>query len=287
MKLRLSDDAGIREDEINLLEFINKDKTTINSLKFLTHYELAKEIENPLVHLSADVLKFMSQLRIENPLIETTIDEDGSFSNFLFRLKNSNILNSVNILKYITADIPYDLKTLTEGNKIYIIRFFSAVKDEVKEEEVDNLIDEGQLVIQEEDKFIHIKYNDRESIEKYWTEDIFKAIFAVKKKGFYIGLNDPDKKANMELLKEYADEDTVYLFAKNPITIDNLKNVTLAQIRVRTIPVNLKHLLRKKFKKYQNKIKKPEPIMSKYKSEEDKILVPDKIDTKFETKNKW
>ena len=292
--MKLLNDIGVQEEEINLLELIGKDKTNINSVRFLTHYELGKEIENPLVHLSGDIQKFMVQLRLEEPLIETTIDEDGSFSNFLFRLKNSKILNSVNILKYISADIPHELRTITDGNKIYIIRFYAAIKNEVQEEELDSLIDDGQLVIQEEDKFIHIKYNDRESIEKYWSEDIYKAIFAVKKKGFYMGLNDPDKKANIELLKEYNQEDTIYLFAKNPVTIDNLKNVTLAQIKVRTIPVNLKHLLRKKFKKYQNKIKKVDSIMSKYGSNKNSEqpqsigLVPDNIDSSFETKNrKW
>ena len=288
MKLENREDYKVQEENINLLELINKDKTNIGGLKFLTHYELGKKIENPLVHLSADIQKFMLQLRAENPLIETTIDEDGGFSNFLFRLKNSKILNSVNILKYITSDIPHELKSVTDGNKIYIIRFYAALKNEVSEEEVEALSDNNELVIMEDNKYYHIDYDDKDSIEKYWSEDVYKAIFAVKKKGFYAGFNDPDKKANMEYLKEYAQEDTMYLFAKNPVTVDNLKNVTLAQIKVRTIPVNLKHLLRKKFKKFQNRVKRVESIMSKFGVKDDVVhdLQPDIIDPNCGAKNK-
>ena len=285
--MKLENNNEVQEENINLLELINKDKTNISGLKFLTHYELGKKIENPLVHLSADLTKFMLQLRMDNPLIETTIDENGSFSNFLFRLKNSKILNSVNILRYISADIPHELKSVPDGNKIYIIRFYAALKNEIQEDEVEALSDNGELVIMEDDKYFHIDYDDVNSIEKYWTEDVYKAIYSVKKKGFYAGFNDPDKKANMEYIKEYAQEDTMYLFAKNPLTIDNLKNVTLAQIKVRTIPVNLKHLIKKKFKKFQNRIKKVESLMNKFGiKEEVPSLMVDTIDASCEAKHK-
>lgn len=280
--MELVSKSASTQEEISLLELINKDRTNIQNVKFLTHYELSKDFGNPLVHLTYDVQKFMLQLRLDNPLIETTIDEDGGFSNFLFRLKNSKILNSVNILKYVTAEsIPYELRSVTNGTKIYIIRFFAATKEEVPDEDVEALVDDGKLVIMENDKYIKIDYNDNESIEKYWTEDVYKAIFAVKKKGFYIGLNDPDKKANLELLKEYAEEDTIYLFARNPMKIDNLKNVTLAQITMRTLPTNLNFLLKKKFKKYQNKVGRPASISSSYGLKDDRDgtsdLVPDEI----------
>ena len=283
--LKLSSETNTPiQEEINLLELINKDRTNINNIKFLTHYELSKELGNPLVHLTYEVQKFMLQLRLDNPLIETTIDEDGGFSNFLFRLKNSKILNSVNILKYINGEVPYELRSIPDGTKIYIIRFYAATKEEVKEEEVDALVDDGKLVIQEDDKYILINYNDKDSIEKYWTEDIYKAIYAIKKKGFYIGLNDPDKKANMELLKEYKDEELLYLFARNPLTIDNLKYVTMAQIEMRTLPTNLNFLLKKKFKKFQNKIGRPQSINSKFSNKDENIvqLTPDQIDSKLD-----
>ena len=283
-KLKLSNEVEQGNNQVSLLELINKDRTNIDSVKFLTHYELGREYDNPLVHLTYDVQKFMLQLRLDNPLIETTIDENGGFSNFLFRLKNSKILNSVNILKYINGEVPYELRSIPDGTKIYIIRFYAATKEEVKEEEVDALVDDGKLVIQEDDKYILINYNDKDSIEKYWTEDIYKAIYAIKKKGFYIGLNDPDKKANMELLKEYKDEELLYLFARNPLTIDNLKYVTMAQIEMRTLPTNLNFLLKKKFKKFQNKIGRPQSINSKFSNKDENIvqLTPDQIDSKLD-----
>lgn len=281
--MKLSNETTEIREEQSLLELIGKDRTNIENVKFLTHYELSKDQENPLVHLTYEVQKFMLQLRMDNPLIETTIDEDGGFSNFLFRLKNSKILNSVNILKYISSDIPQELRTVTDGTKIYIIRFFAAQKEEVKEEDVEDMVNDGKLVIMENDKYIRIDYDDRNSIEKYWSEDIYKAIFATKRKGFYMGLNDPDKKANIDLLKEYAGDETIYLFARNPLTIDNLKNVTLAQITMRTLSTNLNFLLKKKFKKYQNKVKRPQSINSMYSNKDlgqiPTELVPDEINS--------
>lgn len=283
--MRLLNDLELPKEEISLLELINKDRTNINSIKFLTHSELVKDKNNQLVHLTYDVQKFMLQLRAENPLIETRIDEDGEFSNFLFRLKNSNILNSVNILKYIQADIPYELKSVSDGTKIYTIKFFAAIKNEITEEECDELVENDEVVIMEEEKFLHIEFSDFHSLEKYWTEDVYKAIYFLKKKGFYTGLNDPDKKVNMELLREFASEDTFYLFTRNPITIDNLKNVTMAQVQVRTLPTNLKCLLKKKFKKFQNKVKKPENLNSKFSQKNnDAVLLPDEIDSKYDKK---
>lgn len=283
--MRLLNDLELPKEEISLLELINKDRTNINSIKFLTHSELVKDKNNQLVHLTYDVQKFMLQLRAENPLIETRIDEDGEFSNFLFRLKNSNILNSVNILKYIQADIPYELKSVSDGTKIYTIKFFAAIKNEITEEECDKLVENDEVVIMEEEKFLHIEFSDFHSLEKYWTEDVYKAIYFLKKKGFYTGLNDPDKKVNMELLREFASEDTFYLFTRNPITIDNLKNVTMAQVQVRTLPTNLKCLLKKKFKKFQNKVKKPENLNSKFSQKNnDVVLLPDEIDSKYDKK---
>ena len=283
--MRLLNDLELPKEEISLLELINKDRTNINSIKFLTHSELVKDKNNQLVHLTYDVQKFMLQLRAENPLIETRIDEDGEFSNFLFRLKNSNILNSVNILKYIQADIPYELKSVSDGTKIYTIKFFAAIKNEITEEECDELVENDEVVIMEEEKFLHIEFSDFHSLEKYWTEDVYKAIYFLKKKGFYTGLNDPDKKVNMELLREFASEYTFYLFTRNPITIDNLKNVTMAQVQVRTLPTNLKCLLKKKFKKFQNKVKKPENLNSKFSQKNnDVVLLPDEIDSKYDKK---
>ena len=285
VKLKLLDKVDQVGNEISLLELINKDRTNIDNVKFLTHYELGREYDNPLVHLTYDVQKFMLQLRLDNPLIETTIDEVGGFSNFLFRLKNSKILNSVNILKYATAQIPTELRTIPDGNKIYIIRFYAALKHRIKEEDVEPIIDDGGMVINESGINYHVVLDDTTSIEKYWSEDIFKAIFATKKKGFYLGLNDPDKKANMEQLKEYANDEEVFLFAKNPLTIDNLHSVTVAQIKMRTLPTNLNSLLKKKYKQFKNNVKRPESIVAKFAAtSESKELVPDEIKSKIETR---
>ena len=122
MKLSNNEENAKVQEEIALLELINKDRTNINTLKFLTHYELSKEKNNSIVHLTSDVKKFMVQLRNDDPLIETRIDEEGDFSNFLFRLKNSKILNSVNILIYITSEVPFELRSVPDGSKIYIIK---------------------------------------------------------------------------------------------------------------------------------------------------------------------
>ena len=281
-KLKLSNEVEQGKDQISLLELINKDRTNIDSVKFLTHYELGREYDNPLVHLTYDVQKFMLQLRLDNPLIETTIDENGGFSNFLFRLKNSKILNSVNILKYAPAQIPTELREIPDGNKIYIIRFYAAAKNRVNEIDVDAIIEDGGIVINENDVYYHIVFDDSLSIEKYWTEDIFKAIFATKKKGFYLGLNDPDKKANLEQLKEYAGDEEVFLFARNPLTIDNLPKVTVAQIKMRTLPTNLNVLLKKKYKPFKNNVKRPESILSKFSATDKVELIPDKIESKIE-----
>ena len=280
MKLSNNEENAKVQEEIALLELINKDRTNINTLKFLTHYELSKEKNNSIVHLTSDVKKFMVQLRNDDPLIETRIDEEGDFSNFLFRLKNSKILNSVNILKYITSEVPFELRSVPDGSKIYIIKYYAAYKQEISEEESDVLVDNDELVIMEEERFIHIDYKDEKSLEKYWTDSVYKAIYYLKKQGFYTGLNHPDKAVNINLLKEYASEEVIYLFARNPITIDNLKNITMVQITERTIPTNLKFLIKKKFKKFQNKIKRVQSLNSRFISDEahSAALEPDLIE---------
>lgn len=263
----------LKGKEQSLLELIDKDRTNISSIKFLTHYELAKEKGNQLVHLRDDIQKFMLQLRADDPLIETRIDENGEFSNFLFRLKNSKILNSVNILSYVSADLPFELKgDLSDGTKIFTIKFFSAIKNEIDESQVDDLVENDEIVIMEDEKYLHIQIEDIKSIEKYWTENIFKAIYFLKKKGFYTGLNDPDKKANIELLKEFAQEEIIYMFSRENLKIDNLKNINMAQICVRNLPNNLNTLLKIKYKKFQNRVKKPVSLNTKFlNSSEEKI----------------
>ena len=168
MKLSVNEES-IPKDEQSLLELINKDRTDINEVKFLSHYELSKDKNNTLVHLTSDVKKFMIQLRNDQPLIETRIDSDGEFSNFLFRLKNSKILNSVNILSYVSADLPFELKgDLSDGTKIFTIKFFSAIKNEIDELQVDDLVENDEIVIMEDEKYLHIQIEDIKSIEKYW-----------------------------------------------------------------------------------------------------------------------
>ena len=280
MKLSVNEES-IPKDEQSLLELINKDRTDINEVKFLSHYELSKDKNNTLVHLTSDVKKFMIQLRNDQPLIETRIDSDGEFSNFLFRLKNSKILNSVNILKYITSEIPFELRSIPDGSKIYTIKYFAAYKEEITEEECDELVENDELVIMEEEKYIHIQYNDEKSLEKYWSDSVFKAVYFLKKQGFYTGLNHPDKNVNLELLREYTEEPVVYMFARNPLDIDNLKNITVVQITERTIPTNLKFLIKKKYKKFQNRVKKIQPLTSRFVSTKEHDLVPDEIGLDF------
>ena len=280
MKLSVNEES-IPKDEQSLLELINKDRTDINEVKFLSHYELSKDKNNTLVHLTSDVKKFMIQLRNDQPLIETRIDSDGEFSNFLFRLKNSKILNSVNILKYITSEIPFELRSIPDGSKIYTIKYFAAYKEEITEEESDELVENDELVIMEEEKYIHIQYNDEKSLEKYWSDSIFKAVYFLKKQGFYTGLNHPDKNVNLELLREYTEEPVVYMFARNPLDIDNLKNITVVQITERTIPTNLKFLIKKKYKKFQNRVKRIPPLTSRFVSTKEHDLVPDEIGLDF------
>ena len=115
------------------------------------------------------------------------------------------------------------------------------------------------------------------SIEKYWSEDLYKAIFATKKIGFSLGLNDPDKKANMEMLKEFAGEDVVYLFANTAIQIDNLKNINVAMVTRRAIP-NLKGILRKKFNKKKPRIPTQQNLTKKFLSSDNQELPEDEID---------
>lgn len=270
------------DQEVCLLSLINKNRTNIERIKFCSHYEGIREFNNPLCHLTNDIPKFMKQLRQKDYLMEAIIDEDGDVSNFLFRLKNSNILNQLNILKYITADIPSELRTITDGNHIYIIRFYSAIKNKIKEEDAQAIVDDGGIVIYDKGDYYHFILEDVNSIEKYWSEDLYKAIFATKKIGFSLGLNDPDKKANMEMLKEFAGEDVVYLFANTAIQIDNLKNINVAMVTRRAIP-NLKGILRKKFNKKKPRIPTQQNLTKKFLSSDNQELPEDEIDPMVDT----
>ena len=276
-KLLLNTEIEKLDQEECLLGLINKNRTNIERIKFCSHYEGIREFNNPLCHLTNDVSKFMKQLRQKDYLMEAIIDEDGDVSNFLFRLKNSNILNRLNILKYITADIPSELKTTTDGNHIYIIRFYSAIKNKIKEEDAQAIVDDGGVAIYDKGEYFHFIMEDVNSIEKYWSEDLYKAIFATKKIGFSLGLNDPDKKANMEMLKEFVDDDEVFLFANAAIQIDNLKNINVAMITKRAVP-NLKGILRKKFNKKKPRIPSQQNLTKKFLVSEIQELPVDEID---------
>ena len=95
LKLQLNSKIEELDQEVCLLSLINKNRTNIERIKFCSHYEGIREFNNPLCHLTNDIPKFMKQLRQKDYLMEAIIDEDGDVSNFLFRLKNSNILNQL------------------------------------------------------------------------------------------------------------------------------------------------------------------------------------------------
>jgi len=273
----------IEEEEQCILSLIGRNQTNIDNIKFLTHYELTKEYDNILAHITFEPRKFMRQLREkEYTIIDSSIDEQGDIANFLFNIKNSNVKNSVNYLRRITSDVPTELRSIPKGDVIFIVRFYSAKMNIIKEEDADPIIDDGGMVIYEDSKYKHVILEDERSIEKYWSEDIYKAIFATKKMGFSLGLNDPDRKANMEILKEYSLDNQVFLFAKTPTDIDNLKNCNVVTITKRSIP-NLKDILKKRFQKRDRKIQIQENINKKYLAGEKVYLEPDTIDPGIDT----
>ena len=273
-----------REKSFDILKLIDRGQTDINDLVFLTQYEV--NFNKILRCVTNEVNQHMTSIStIDYAITDAIIDKDGTISNFHFRAKDKmSILNEINILKYIDSILPNEIKGFYEidPNFIYVIKFIEVKKMEVTEEESEAIIDEGGIVIIENDKYQHLTYKERLVQEKYWTENIYKAIFYLKSLGFYLGLNDPTPEVNIEILKEFSKEDFIILLKEHNIIIDKIP-VNMGIIQRIKIPTNLTNLLKKKYVKRISKFQKPKNLSAIYKSETNETnLAVDHIPEEFD-----
>lgn len=273
-----------REISFDILKFIDKGQTNINDLIFLTQYEV--NFNKILRCITNEVQQHMTSIStIDYGITDAVIDKDGTISNFHFRAKDKmSILNEINILKYIDSILPNEIKGFYEvdPNFIFVIKFVEIKKMEVTEKESIEIADDGGIVIIENDKYQHITYKEKNVQEKYWTENIYKAIFYLKSLGFYLGLNDPSPEVNIEILKEIAEEDFMILLKEHSILIDKIP-VNMGMIQRIKIPTNLTNLLKKKYTKRINKFQKPKNLSVIYKSDNtESELQVDQIPMEFD-----
>lgn len=273
-----------KEENLDILKFINRGQTTINELIFLTQYEISG-LTKKLRCITNEVNNHMISIRnLDYGITNAIIDRDGMISNFNFRAKDKmGILNEINLLKYIDAQIPNEIKGVKEvdPNFIYLIKFVEVEKIQVDESDVEKIQDQDGLVIMENEDYFSLVYDEKDTKEKYWTEDIYKAIFYLKSLGFYLGLNDPDPEVNTEILKDLADEDILILLRERNIELDkNVVNMGIIQ-RIK-IPTNLRNLIKKKYVKKYNNFNKPKNLSVVYKAQEQVELAVDDIPANFD-----
>lgn len=273
-----------KEENLDILKFINRGQTTINELIFLTQYEISG-LTKKLRCITNEVNNHMISIRnLDYGITNAVIDRDGMISNFNFRAKDKmGILNEINLLKYIDAQIPNEIKGVKEvdPNFIYLIKFVEVEKIQVDESDVEKIQDQDGLVIMENEDYFSLVYDEKDIKEKYWTEDIYKAIFYLKSLGFYLGLNDPDPEVNTEILKDLADEDILILLRERNIELDkNVVNMGIIQ-RIK-IPTNLRNLIKKKYVKKYNNFNKPKNLSVVYKAQEQVELAVDDIPANFD-----
>ncbi len=269
----------------NILSLIQRDRTNIDEVSILTHYEYVNDSKLRFCNITEKIKDFQKNIADkEYNIFEALISETGSIANYKFRLNhNREILNEINILNYVSSDIPRELRNQFEvsDNNIYIIRYFDFEKLVVSEEDVDQIIDDGGLVIQENGEFIFLEKNYKKSVQKYWTEDPIKAIFKLKKDGFYLGTNSPDINENIELLNEYITEDEIIMFTNQNIVINKIK-VNAVEIQKVKIPFKISEIVKKKFKKRENFVPRPKSVLSLYKTNEEQDFKIDTIDSKID-----
>lgn len=269
----------------NILSLISRGRTNIESVKILTHYEFVNDSKLRFHNITDKIQDFQKNIsEKEYNIFEAVISENGDISNYKLRLNdNRQILNEVNILNYVTSEVPREMKNKYEVNDthIYIIRYFNFEKKVIQEEDVDAIIDDGGLVIQENGDFIFLEKNYKNSIQKYWTEDPLKAIFKLKKDGFYLGTNSPDINENLELLNEFIYEDEIIMFTNQNIVINKMK-INAAEIEKVKIPFKLSEIIKKKFQKRDNYIPRQKSVVSLYKTNEPQDFNVDYIDPKID-----
>lgn len=260
--------VATREKSFDILKLIDRGQTDINDLVFLTQYEV--NFNKILRCVTNEVKQHMISIStIDYAITNAIIDKDGIISNFQFRAKDKmSILNEINILKYIDSILPNEIKGFYEvdPNFIFVIKFVEVKKIEVSEKESEAIIDDGGIVVLENEKYQHLTYKEKNIQEKYWTENIYKAIFYLKSLGFYLGLNDPSPEVNVEILKEFAGEDVLILLKEQSIDIDKIP-VNMGIIQRVKIPTNLTYLLKKKYVKRMNNFPKPKNLSALYKKD--------------------
>lgn len=268
------------EKKQNILSLINKDRTNIDKLQFISISDILSF--NRLENHQTDTGQFSNLFVQKNcnsqiaktllsyhekgygKILETRINEFGRLENF--NIASENSYEQVNILNYISTQVPkmykYDIEK--NANVIYTIRYINFKKIEIKEEDVEKYLDNDQILISGTNgEILQINYSDK-SFEKYWTENPFKAIFYLKKFGFGLNIGDCNLQESTEFIIESANEEKNIMSLDTYIDIDGYQ-YNGAIITKRIISEGLDKLLRTKYKKWDTKIPKIEPV-SKYKS---------------------
>lgn len=274
-----------QEGKVDLLSLIDRNQTNIENIKILTHYEHINDKNLRFHNITNKINDFLKNIAEKDyTIFDAMISNRGEISNFKFRFKDKmQILNEINCLNYITADVPREFKNsfkISDGH-IYIIRYFNFEKIEINEEEVEQIIDDGELVINENDKFIFLQKNYKNSIESYWTENPLKAIFKLKKDGFYLGANSPDINENIEIINSFIDEPEIILFTNQKIIINGM-TVNGAEILKVKIPFKISEIIKKRFVKREKFIPRQKSVAQLYKTKEEQNFEIDNIDPKID-----
>lgn len=270
------------EKKNNILASIAKGRTNIDRIKFLFHFEddsIDHSHNIRLLHFTHNYEKFMKNLHRDNvKIFNSNIGPKGNLKHLSFRtVENMKISHLVSILDW-TEDVivPKEFRTEIDNNIIYRIQIGQSTENIISDEEVvDQLIEDDEIVLNGgDDIFIHHEIDIKSIKDVYWSESLFRAIFFLKNKGFYLGINNPCTQDAIQELKSYIDEDEVMMLHKDTIKVDNF-DCNFARIIKMNLQEPLSDIIKTKYVPPKKKINKSVNVAKKYLQPEKEDLPAD------------
>ena len=260
------------EDKINnILKSIPKGRTNIADVKYLFHFEddsVDHSYNIRLLHFTPHCAKFMKNLHAENvKIFNANIGPKGDLKHLSFRtVENMKIAHNVSILDWTpNVVVPKEFGSDIDNKIIYRIQIGVSEENIISDEEVAmQLVEDGETVLQDgEGLYIHHSIDNKSIKDCYWSESLFRAIFFLKNKGFYLGINHPNAQDAIAELKLYMEEDEVMLMSNDTLKIDNF-DCNFARIIKTNLQEPLTDIIKTVYVPTKKKINRSVNVAKKY-----------------------